>query len=128
MKDALGDRKSILSKLNTYLGLFLVVILGISVIRNVGKVFAIRRAVDKERVAITKLKRENDELARKVEGVQGVEFVESQVRNKLGLVRPGETVVILPDDEVLAKLAPKVVVEEQSLPDPNWKRWLKLFI
>ena len=128
MKDALGDRKSILSKLNTYLGLFLVVILGISVIRNVGKVFAIRRAVDKERVAITKLKRENDELAKKVEGVQGVEFVESQVRNKLGLVRPGETVVILPDDEVLAKLAPKVVVEEQSLPDPNWKRWLKLFI
>lgn len=128
MKDALGDRKSILSKLNTYLGLFLVVILGISVIRNVGKVFAIRRAVDKERVAITKLKRENDELARKVEGVQGVEFVESQVRNKLGLVRPGETVVILPDDEVLAKLAPKTAIEEQSLPDPNWKRWLKLFI
>lgn len=128
MKDALGDRKSILSKLSTYFGLFLVVILGISIVRNVGKIFTIRRAVDKERVAITKLKRENDELAKKVEGVQGVEFVESQVRNKLGLVRPGETVVILPDDEVLAKLAPKVAIEEQSLPDPNWKKWLKLFL
>jgi len=113
--------------LSTYLAIFLVVMLGISIVGNVNKVFAIRREVDKERVVIEKLKRENDELARKVEDVQGVEFVEAQVRNKLGLVKPGETVVILPDEEILIKLAPKVAIEEETLPDPNWKKWVHLF-
>ena len=127
-KEAQKVPETRLSRLGAYLGIFLAIVLGISVVRNVGKVFAIRQEVEKERMAIEKLKRENEELARKVESVQGIEFVEAQVRNKLGLVKPGETVVVLPDRETLVKLAPRMTSEEETLPDPIWKRWLKLFL
>ena len=121
-------KKPTISRLGAYLALFVVIILGFSIMRNIGKVAAIRDEVEKEKMAVAKLKRENDDLAKKVESIQGVEFMEAQLRNKLGLAKPGETVVILPDRETLIKLAPRTDLEEETLPDPNWKKWIKLFI
>ncbi len=36
-------------------------------------------------------------------------------------------VVVLPDTATLEKLAPEVPVEQETLPDPNWKKWWNLF-
>lgn len=48
------------------------------------------------------------------------EFVETQAREKLGMVKPGEKIVIVP---------PRQAEQEQSVEfdnTPNWKKWWNL--
>jgi len=54
-------------------------------------------------------------------------YIEQEARNKLGLAKPGETVVIMPEATLSGKEAesPK---QPQSAPfEPNWKKWWRLF-
>lgn len=122
------DLKGKFEKLKGYLMLLLALVLVISIARNIEKVFQIRRQVEDVRQKIEKQKAENDEIAKKVAETGGPEFVERQVRDKLGLVKAGETIVVLPDADTVRSLAPKPPTENDDLPDPNWKKWLKLFI
>ncbi len=43
------------------------------------------------------------------------------------MAKEGEIIIVLPDEEILGTLAPNLEEEEEALPDPNWKKWLKLF-
>ncbi len=105
----------------------LILMLSVSTVRNFSRVRRIRSEIKKEQEKVERIKRENEELERRVAETQGAEFIESEVRNKLGLVKEGEAVVILPDEETLRKLAPRISTEAETLPDPNYRKWLKLF-
>ncbi len=105
----------------------LVVLLLISTLRNIQKVAGIRSQVEKERQKVEKMQADNTKLEEQIAQAQGSDFIEKQIRDKLGLVKPGEAIVVLPDIEILKKLAPQETSEEDTLPDPNWKKWLKLF-
>ena len=115
-------------KIVGYGGLLLVILMLASIARNIGKVIVIREEVAKERERLERFEKENERLQKKITETQSDEFIEKQIRDKLGLVKEGEIVVVLPDEETLRSLAPKIEVEQDSLPDPNWKRWLKLFL
>ncbi|MGA3291570.1 MAG: septum formation initiator family protein [Candidatus Microgenomates bacterium] len=105
----------------------LVAILLLSTVRNIQKVIAIRAEVEKERQKVSKMEADNAALQAQIAQTQGSEYIEKQIRDKLGLVKRGEAIVILPDDDTLRKLAPPEPTEEETLPDPNWKKWEKLF-
>ena len=105
----------------------LAVILLISTVRNIERVISIRNDVEKERQKVAKMEADNTTLQAQIAQAQGSDFIEKQIRDKLGLVKPGEAIVVLPDDNILRKLAPQVIEEEETLPDPNWKKWEKLF-
>jgi cell division protein FtsB len=128
-KDKIAEiLKAKLDKLWGYVLWLMVVLLALSTARNIGKVVAIRTEIKKENDKVAKIKAENDKLKDEVASVQGPEFIEKEVRDKLGLARPGEAVVVLPDESTLRSLAPQGITEADALPDPIWKRWLKLFI
>lgn len=55
------------------------------------------------------------------------EYIETELRQKLGLTRENEIVIILPEDEVVRRFAPNQELYTEELPDPNWKKWVKLF-
>ena len=105
----------------------LVVLLLVSTVRNIQRVKGIRSQVEKEREKVAKMQAENAQLEEQIAIAEGTNFIEKQIRNKLGLVKPGEAIVVLPDTEILKKMAPQIVTEEDILPDPNWKKWKKLF-
>lgn len=67
----------------------------------------------------------NKELKRKLEQVNNPLFIEEQARDKLGLVREGETIVIIPEEKLNQVLGVTRKGEEIRL--PNWQGWLKLF-
>jgi cell division protein FtsB len=106
----------------------LIVILLASTVKNLQKVAGIKSAVQVEKAKVEKMKEDNAQLQAQIAQIQSPEFIEGQIRNKLGLVKPGEAIVVLPDAETLRKLAPQMPVEVDTLPDPNWKKWMKLFI
>ena len=118
-------------KAKTLLGLaawVLALFLLVSTIRNIGRVRSINSAVQAEKDKVEKMKEENATLEAQIAETQGSAFIEKQIRDKLGLAKEGEAIVVLPDAEILKKLAPRTPIEQNSLPDPNWRKWVKLFI
>ena len=106
---------------------FLIVLLLISTVRNIGRVINIRKQVEVERQKVEKMQADNVKLQTQIAEAQGQDFIEKQIRNKLGLTKEGEAMVVLPDESIVRSLAPSLTSEEETLPDPNWKKWEKLF-
>ena len=124
-------RAFIVEKINKYLSLVFIVfivLLSFSFVGNARKIKRANNLLEEKKEKLNKLREENSKLLQRLERVDSEAYIEEQLRDKLGFVKKGETVVILPEDEILRGLAPKRTFEEEVLPDPNWKRWLKLFV
>jgi len=115
------------SKLISYLILGILLILTVTLAKNVIRTNQIRDQIDNEKKKIAKIQEENNKIASEIAKTQSSDFIEKEMRDKLGLGRTGEAMVVLPDVEMLKKLAPEITVEVDNLPDPNWKKWLHLF-
>jgi cell division protein DivIC len=114
-------------KILFYSILGLILMLSVTLVKNVIRTNQIREQIEAEKVKIAKIQAENDKLASEVANTQSAEFIEREMRNKLGLGKEGEAVVVLPDPDALRKLVPVVPVEVDTLPDPNWRKWVHLF-
>jgi cell division protein FtsB len=69
-------------------------------------------------------KNENQELKKEIAQVNQPQFIETQARNKLLLTKPGESVVILPQDALGASTA---ATPKPADTRPNWKKWWDVF-
>ena len=101
-------------------------ILSAILIRNIFGLFSVEERIRKAQNKIGGEEKRKEQLLRTQQEVTTPQFVEKQAREKLSLVRPGETVVVLPPEELLRSLAPKIE-EEKNEDKPNWKKWLELF-
>ncbi len=113
----------------TRIGIIILIILVMSSL--VQGILAIKRSNDKiqqEKEKVAQEQKRNAELKKQIEEINSQSFTEQVARDKLGLAKPGETVIVLPDKEVLKRLAPHLEEEQDALPDPNWQKWLKLFL
>jgi len=110
-----------------YLLFFLCIVFALSLARNIAKIKNAQVRVERIKERVEKLQKEKEELQLKVEEAKKQEYIEKQLRDKLGLSKEGETIVVLPDADTLRKLVPPIPEEEETLPDPNWKKWLKVF-
>ncbi|MBI4157383.1 septum formation initiator family protein [Candidatus Woesebacteria bacterium] len=123
----MGIKAINLGKYSKYLGLLLLIGLSTSLVRSYQKAAKTKALVEREKKKIEELKSQNEKLEEDLARVKSEEFIEKQLRDRLGLAKAGEIVLVLPDLETLRKLAPKVGEEEESLPDPTWKKWANLF-
>jgi len=117
-----------LGKYSRYLLLGIAALFFTSLIRNVFKITAASKKIDQAGGRVEKLNNENEELKRQLAQTQSEAFIETQFRDRLGLSKEGEIIVVLPDEDTLRKIAPLVPEEEETLPDPPWRKWLKLFL
>lgn len=121
------EKQGLTKKLIRFVFVFLCFLLLLSVARNILRMKKVNRQLANEREAIEKIKKENEEFKKKLSEIQSQEYIEKELRDKLGLAKEGEIVVVLPDAETLRNLVPDFEEEAESLPDPIWKKWLKLF-
>lgn len=112
---------------SNYLLIFIFLLMLASLIRNILRVVESNKRIEKIQGRVEKLKKENEELEEKLAVTKSEKYIEEQLRDKLGLAKEGEIVIVLPDEKILETLAPSLEEEEESLPDPNWKKWLKMF-
>lgn len=73
---------------------------------------------------VYKLEAKNKELKKKLTQIKSPQFIEEIARNKLGLGKPGETVVIIPEDKLKLILGASSSAKVRF---PNWLGWLKVF-
>lgn len=69
-------------------------------------------------------KKENKELKDQLSVAQSEQFVEKEARNKLFLVKEGESRVILDKNALKASESAKSQEKDQL---PNWQKWWELF-
>lgn len=79
--------------------------------------------VEESEKRLVKLREENEQLRRELEYKKSPEFVEREIREKLGLVKKGEAIVVLPQDDS----SQSTVDGGQSTQVPNYIKWWKLF-
>lgn len=70
------------------------------------------------------VKKQNQYLKKQLNLAGNPEFIEEQARDKLLLVRPGENMVIIPQNLLPTATPPK----KQADQIPNWQKWLHLFL
>lgn len=68
------------------------------------------------------LKRENEALKKELEFKKSDQFAEEEIRNKLGLAKPGEAIVMLPKGDER-----QTTNDERKNELPNWQKWWNLF-
>lgn len=74
--------------------------------------------VEDEEARLLQLQQENEALKQELEYKKTQRFQEEEIRNKLGLVKEGEEVFVVPDDKVEEKQD-----GEKKKVIPNWKKW-----
>ena len=99
-----------------------------SLIKSIKRIRMGDDLIKKTAVKLEKLNEENKKLALQAEVVQSEEFMEKQLRNKLGLAKEGEIILVLPEADILRKLSPIVPKDEEAPLKPNWQKWIDLFI
>lgn len=98
----------------------MLVILARNITVSIISSFKRAQLVEELREELSSKKQEQAYLSQKLVVAKGQEFVEDQARTKLGLIKPGETIVI--DEKIEAK-KPTVI----GLTVPVWFKWWKLF-
>lgn len=68
------------------------------------------------------LKIQNEQLRSELEYKRSERFAEEEIRNKLGLVKPGEKVVVIPRSDER-----RTMNDERKKEEPNYVKWWKLF-
>ncbi|OGG04154.1 hypothetical protein A2Z33_03270 [Candidatus Gottesmanbacteria bacterium RBG_16_52_11] len=94
----------------------------VSLTRSVWEVWQRRDIVTERKAELTVLEAENIKLKQALEEAQSREYIEREARNKLGMAKPGETVILFERREASESAA-------SGNPDrrTNWQRWVGLF-
>jgi len=79
--------------------------------------------VENRRKVLQYVQTEHEELETQAQDATTSAYLEEVARNKLGLVKEGETVVLLDKQQITNNK--EQIAEQENL--PNWKRWVKLF-
>ncbi|MEK9143115.1 MAG: septum formation initiator family protein [Patescibacteria group bacterium] len=107
------------------------VIIGVSAIlvvnlsRSIWDIWRRRDILGERQAVLKRLEEENKRLKGELTYSESPLFIEAEARNRLGLGREGESIVLMPNDKLQmtnGKTEDKTVV---SL--PNWKKWWRLF-
>ncbi len=73
---------------------------------------------------VYQLEVKNKALKEKLIQIQSPQFIEAEVRNRLGLAKAGETVVVIPEEKLKTVLGAS---SSAQIRFPNWLGWLKVF-
>jgi cell division protein FtsB len=102
--------------------LIFAIFLGVNSARKIMSFHGTSQKVEEAEQKLGRLRKEHEALQKELEFKKSAEFKEMEIRNKLGLVKEGETVVIVPreGDE-------RQTTNDERQEQPNWVKWKILF-
>ena len=96
--------------------------MGIGIVRSVYTLSQKKGILSERQQALSQLQLKQAQLQQKLKEATSPAFIEQAARDKLGLVKPGETVVIMDKTRL-----PESGTQEYSGKLPSWKQWWQLF-
>ena len=114
-----------IKKLGTIAIISIVLILAYKIILQINDALKSGDRLSSQAETVYELEKANKEIKKKLSEAESPEFIEEEARNKLGLGKNGEVIVIIPDKTL------KQVMEGSSSAKPvrlpNYQGWLKVF-
>lgn len=110
------------SRLVRMTALVICVAIGIGIVKSVYTLSQKKGIIAERQRVLRELTAKNEELQQQLEEATSPAFIEQAARDKLGLVREGETVVIMDKSQILNPNNQKNPLEL-----PSWKQWWSLF-
>lgn len=104
------------------LAIIFAIFLGVNSARKIMSFHGTAQNVEEAEQKLKRLRVENEELQKELEYKGSDRFVEEEIRNKLGLAKEGETVVIVPKEEN------QQPASSNQQPAPNWQKWRDLLL
>ena len=101
--------------------ILLSLILSVRAIATIIDLRARKYTVTERKNSVESVKKDNATLKKELDAIHSDEYVEKIARDKLGMVKEGEAIILLPDE---AKGGEK---KSQSRIETNWQRWWELF-
>ncbi|EKE05737.1 MAG: hypothetical protein ACD_19C00182G0065 [uncultured bacterium] len=98
-----------------------------SLFKSVARIKVGDAVIEKTKAKIEKSEAENQKLADQLKITQSEEFMEKQLRDKLGLAKEGEIILVLPEAEIVRRLSPQIPEVEEIKPKANWQKWWEIF-
>jgi len=115
--------------LSFFLLLFLLVVMGLSLIRSIYRIKNARQQITAAQNQLAELEDKQKELKDDLDMIQSQQYLDKEAHNKLNLVHEGEIVLVLPEKDVLRRLSPRTQKQDEEMrPLTNWEAWLGLFI
>lgn len=121
----LGQKVLLFFQNRVFRAIFLVIclILAVGIIRSVVTIWQKRGIVAERKTVLEAEQAKHALLERQLQEATSTAFIERTAREKLGLVKPGETVVILDT----SKLQNQDEKTGNSSLTPSWREWWQLF-
>ena len=113
---------STIKKVAFFIIIFVCLIIINGLIRSIFDLWSKQDVVATARQELNREKQKNQELKVHLSFVESGEFVEEEARNKLFLVKPGESDVIIPKNLIEKK------EEKKPPPPPPWRQWVNLLL
>lgn len=98
----------------------------VSLSKSVVDLWQRRTIVEQERKRLTEIEKKHDELQQKLETVQTPEFIEREARERLGMAKEGETIILM-DETPFFQNGEGGGDMSISSTLPHWKRWWQAF-
>jgi cell division protein FtsB len=117
-------RRQIFTAIAVLLGTYLTIALS----KDLLGLLSARERIAKEQEEVTRLEEEQQELASELEYVSSEEFVEREAREKLLMSKPGEVVVLLPEEDGEKEEPASYEGSGEAKKElANWEKWIQLF-
>ena len=105
--------------------------LGYSLVNNLRLLLKARSNLSIAQQNLEEETEKNKELNRELSDAQKTIYIERVARDTLGLAQEGEITLVLPPQEELRKLSPRIFKKNRGAEleeTPNWQKWLQLFM
>jgi len=105
-----------------FMAMLIGVILAVNSAKRIHSFAQTSQKVQEAEDRLEKLRKENEALKNELKYKESNEFAEKEIRDKLGLVKEGEVIVVLPGES-----NDKTQESSDKSTKPNWQKWRDLF-
>jgi len=107
-----------------YLSIIIVgLLVSFGLARNLYTAYQNSKLLSDSQRKLQQLKLENESLQQESWQASDPSFIDQEARQRLGLVKPGEVLIILPHDTATTAATPT----QKIVDEPVWKKWMSLF-
>lgn len=99
---------------------FLMLFIAIGLVRSIAGLLQKHNFIADRKAVLEQEKKENEALKKRLEEVQTPEFIEHEARERLGMSKEGETIILMDKSNPDAPVGSSGQLS-------NWQRWWKLF-
>lgn len=114
-----------IKKVSIGIGILIVIFVSYNLIGQILRSTGSYNRLDQIADEVYKFEAENKMLKKKLADVNSPIFIEKAAREKLGLGKIGETVVLIPEEKIRQIIGVTDYAKPQRL--PNWLGWWRLF-